>query len=136
MVALSCFFKHCDGCVELVFRGECNTVNSLKHLVLLVALPISAGALSELEYFTTVDSIGQGLPIILPKGSKVIQTLQRWIEDEEQRRGYLLTKTPLMAKRDLYRISGHWDHYRDGMFILGDPDDENAECFEIGRAHV
>ena len=85
----------------------------------------------ELEYFTTVDSIGQGLPIILPKGSKVIQTLQRWIEDEEQRRGYLLTKTPLMAKRDLYRISGHWDHYRDGMFILGDPDDEEAECFAL-----
>ncbi len=85
----------------------------------------------ELEYFTTVDSIGQGLPIILPKGSKVIQTLQRWIEDEEQRRGYLLTKTPLMAKRDLYRISGHWDHYRDGMFILGDPDDETKECFAL-----
>ena len=85
----------------------------------------------ELEYFTTVDSIGQGLPIILPKGSRVIQTLQRWIEDEEQRRGYLLTKTPLMAKRDLYRISGHWDHYRDGMFILGDPDDETKECFAL-----
>ena len=85
----------------------------------------------ELEYFTTVDSIGQGLPILLPKGSKVIQTLQRWIEDEEQRRGYLLTKTPLMAKRDLYRISGHWDHYRDGMFILGDPDDETKECFAL-----
>ena len=85
----------------------------------------------ELEYFTTIDSIGQGLPILLPKGSKVIQTLQRWIEDEEQRRGYLLTKTPLMAKRDLYRISGHWDHYRDGMFILGDPDDETKECFAL-----
>jgi threonyl-tRNA synthetase len=85
----------------------------------------------ELEFFTTVDSIGQGLPIILPKGSRVIQTLQRWIEDEEQRRGYLLTKTPLMAKRDLYRISGHWDHYRDGMFILGDPDDETKECFAL-----
>ena len=85
----------------------------------------------ELEYFTTIDSIGQGLPILLPKGSKVIQTLQRWIEDEEQRRGYLLTKTPLMAKRDLYKISGHWDHYRDGMFILGDPDDETKECFAL-----
>ena len=85
----------------------------------------------ELEYFTTVDSIGQGLPILLPKGSRVIQTLQRWVEDEEQRRGYLLTKTPLMAKRDLYRISGHWDHYRDGMFIMGDPDDETKECFAL-----
>ena len=85
----------------------------------------------ELYYFTTVDSIGQGLPIILPKGSRVIQTLQRWIEDEEQRRGYQLTKTPLMAKRDLYRISGHWDHYRDGMFILGDADDETKECFAL-----
>ncbi len=85
----------------------------------------------ELEYFTTVESIGQGLPILLPKGSRVIQTLQRWVEDEEQKRGYLLTKTPLMAKRDLYRISGHWDHYRDGMFILGDPDDDTKECFAL-----
>ncbi|WP_235380874.1 threonine--tRNA ligase [Pseudoflavonifractor phocaeensis] len=85
----------------------------------------------ELEYFTTVDSIGQGLPIILPKGSRVIQTLQRWVEDTEQKRGYLLTKTPLMAKRDLYRISGHWDHYLDGMFILGDPYDEEKECFAL-----
>ena len=85
----------------------------------------------ELEYFTTVDSIGQGLPILLPKGARVIQLLQRWIEDEEQKRGYLLTKTPLMAKRELYKISGHWDHYRDGMFIMGDPDDEDAECFAL-----
>ncbi|MBR6743661.1 MAG: threonine--tRNA ligase, partial [Clostridia bacterium] len=85
----------------------------------------------ELEFFTTVDSIGQGLPILLPKGARVIQLLQRWIEDEEQKRGYLLTKTPLMAKRELYKISGHWDHYRDGMFILGDPDDEEAECFAL-----
>ena len=85
----------------------------------------------ELEFFTTVDTIGQGLPILLPKGARVIQLLQRWIEDEEQKRGYLLTKTPLMAKRELYKISGHWDHYRDGMFILGDPDDENAECFAL-----
>ena len=81
----------------------------------------------ELEYFTTVDSIGQGLPILLPKGARVIQTLQRWVEDEEQKRGYLLTKTPLMAKSDLYKISGHWDHYLDGMFILGDPHDEEKE---------
>ena len=85
----------------------------------------------ELEYFTTVDSIGQGLPILLPKGARVIQLLQRWVEDEEQKRGYLLTKTPLMAKRDLYRISGHWDHYLDGMFILGDPYDEEKECFAL-----
>ncbi len=85
----------------------------------------------DLEYFTTVDSIGQGLPIMLPKGARTIQNLQRFVEDEEQRRGYLLTKTPLMAKSDLYKISGHWDHYRDGMFILGDPDDETKECFAL-----
>ncbi len=85
----------------------------------------------ELEYFTTVDVIGQGLPIILPKGARVIQTLQRWVEDEEQKRGYLLTKTPYMAKRELYKISGHWDHYLDGMFVLGDPMDENKECFAL-----
>ncbi|SFB71641.1 threonine--tRNA ligase [Ruminococcus albus] len=85
----------------------------------------------ELEYFTTVDYIGQGLPIMLPKGAKVIQTLQRWIENEEYKRGYQLTKTPFMAKRDLYKISGHWDHYRDGMFVLGDPDDETKECFAL-----
>ena len=85
----------------------------------------------ELEYFTTVDVIGQGLPILLPKGARVIQTLQRWVEDEEQKRGYLLTKTPLMAKSDLYKISGHWDHYLDGMFVLGDPNDESKECFAL-----
>ena len=85
----------------------------------------------ELEYFTTVDEVGQGLPILLPKGARTIQLLQRWVEDEEQKRGYLLTKTPLMAKRDLYRISGHWDHYLDGMFILGDPYDEEKECFAM-----
>ena len=85
----------------------------------------------ELEYFTTVDYIGQGLPILLPKGARVVQLLQRWVEDEEQKRGYLLTKTPLMAKRDLYKISGHWDHYLDGMFILGDPHDETKECFAL-----
>jgi len=85
----------------------------------------------ELEYFTTVDVIGQGLPIMLPKGARTVQTLQRWVEDEEQKRGYLLTKTPLMAKSDLYKISGHWDHYRDGMFIMGDPDDESKECFAL-----
>ena len=85
----------------------------------------------ELEYFTTVESIGQGLPILLPKGARVIQLLQRWVEDEEQRRGYQLTKTPLMAKRELYKISGHWDHYLDGMFVLGDPDDYTKECFAL-----
>ena len=73
----------------------------------------------ELELFTTVDVIGQGLPVMLPKGARVIQLLQRFVEDEEQKRGYLLTKTPLMAKSDLYKISGHWDHYKDGMFVLG-----------------
>ena len=85
----------------------------------------------ELEYFTTVDGIGQGLPILLPKGARVIQTLQRWVEDEEEKRGYLLTKTPLLAKRELYKISGHWDHYLDGMFVLGDPHDETKECFAL-----
>ena len=85
----------------------------------------------ELEYFTTVDCIGQGLPILLPKGARVIQLLQRWVEDTEQERGYLLTKTPLMAKRELYKISGHWDHYLDGMFIMGDPMDETKECFAL-----
>lgn len=85
----------------------------------------------ELEYFTTVDVIGQGLPVLLPKGARVVQLLQRWVEDEEQKRGYLLTKTPLMAKSDLYKISGHWDHYLDGMFVLGDPKDETKECFAL-----
>ncbi len=85
----------------------------------------------ELEYFTTVDLIGQGLPVILPKGSRVIQTLQRWVEDVEQSRGYLLTKTPLMAKREFFKISGHWDHYLDGMFVMGDPDDYSKECFAL-----
>lgn len=85
----------------------------------------------ELELFTTVDYIGQGLPILLPKGARVIQLLQRWVEDVEQKHGYLLTKTPFMAKRELYKISGHWDHYLDGMFVLGDPDDETKECFAL-----
>ena len=85
----------------------------------------------ELEYFTTVDAIGQGLPIILPKGARVIQLMQRWVEDVEQKRGYLLTKTPYMAKRELYKISGHWDHYLDGMFVLGDPNDYTKECFAL-----
>ncbi|MBP8855363.1 MAG: threonine--tRNA ligase, partial [Oscillospiraceae bacterium] len=85
----------------------------------------------ELEFFTTVDVIGQGLPVLLPKGARTIQLLQRFVEDEEQKRGYLLTKTPLMAKRELYKISGHWDHYLDGMFILGDPHDETKECFAL-----
>ena len=74
----------------------------------------------EMELFTTVDVIGQGLPLLMPKGAKIIQTLQRWIEDLEESRGYVRTKTPLMAKSDLYRISGHWDHYKEGMFVIGD----------------
>ncbi len=79
----------------------------------------------ELELFTTVDYIGQGLPIMLPKGARVIQLLQRFVEDEEQKRGWLLTKTPFMAKSDLYKISGHWDHYKDGMFVLGDEEKDD-----------
>ena len=85
----------------------------------------------ELELFTTVDIIGQGLPILLPKGAKIIQTLQRFVEDEEARRGWQLTKTPYMAKRELYKLSGHWDHYLDGMFVLGDPNDETKDCFAL-----
>ncbi|MEN8907422.1 MAG: threonine--tRNA ligase [Clostridiales bacterium] len=85
----------------------------------------------ELEFFTTVDYIGQGLPILMPKGAKVIQLLQRFVEDEEEKRGYMLTKTPLLAKSDLYKISGHWQHYRDGMFVIGDEDDENSEAFAL-----
>ena len=85
----------------------------------------------ELELFTTVEYIGQGLPIMLPKGTKILQILQRFVEDEEERRGWLRTKTPLMAKRELYKISGHWDHYLDGMFVLGDPADETKECFAL-----
>ena len=85
----------------------------------------------ELEYFTTVDTLGQGLPVLLPKGARVVQLLQRWVEDVEQKNGYLLTKTPLMAKREFFKISGHWDHYLDGMFIIGDPYDEEKECFAM-----
>ena len=85
----------------------------------------------ELELFTTSEVIGQGLPIMLPKGARVVQLLQRFVEDEEQRRGWQLTKTPLMAKSDLYKISGHWDHYRDGMFVMGDAEDETKECFAL-----
>lgn len=84
----------------------------------------------ELGFFTTVDMIGQGLPILLPKGTKVIQILQRFVEDEEEKRGYQLTKTPLFAKSDLYKISGHWDHYRDGMFVIGDEEKE-GEVFAL-----
>lgn len=84
----------------------------------------------ELELFTTVDYIGQGLPILLPKGTKIIQTLQRWVEDEEEKRGWQLTKTPLMAKSDLYKISGHWDHYKEGMFVLGD-EEKDKEVFAL-----
>ena len=84
----------------------------------------------ELELFTTVDYIGQGLPILLPKGTMIIQILQRFVEDEEQKRGWLRTKTPLMAKSDLYKISGHWDHYKDGMFVLGD-EEKDDEVFAL-----
>ena len=84
----------------------------------------------EMEIFTTVDVIGQGLPLLMPKGVQIIQRLQRWIEDEEEKRGYVRTKTPLMAKSDLYKISGHWDHYKDGMFVLGD-EDKDKEVFAL-----
>ena len=84
----------------------------------------------ELELFTTSEVIGQGLPILLPKGARIIQLLQRFVEDEEQKRGWQLTKTPYMAKSDLYKISGHWDHYQDGMFVLGDPEKDD-EVFAL-----
>ena len=84
----------------------------------------------ELGLFTTVDYIGQGLPILLPKGARIVQLLQRFVEDEEQKRGWLLTKTPFMAKSDLYKISGHWDHYKDGMFVLGD-ENKDKEVFAL-----
>lgn len=84
----------------------------------------------ELELFTTSDVIGQGLPILLPKGARIIQILQRFVEDEEQKRGWQLTKTPLMAKSDLYKISGHWDHYKEGMFVLGD-EEKDKEVFAL-----
>lgn len=84
----------------------------------------------EMELFTTVDVIGQGLPLLMPKGAAIIQTMQRWIEDEEERRGYMRTKTPLMAKKDLYVISDHWGHYKDGMFVLGD-EDKDDEVFAL-----
>ena len=84
----------------------------------------------ELELFTTSEVIGQGLPILLPKGARILQLLQRFVEDEEQKRGWHLTKTPYMAKSDLYKISGHWDHYQDGMFVLGDPEKDD-EVFAL-----
>lgn len=79
----------------------------------------------ELKYFMTDENVGQGLPLMMPKGARILQTLQRWVEDEEERRGYVLTKTPLMAKNDLYKVSGHWDHYKDGMFVLGDEEKDD-----------
>jgi len=84
----------------------------------------------ELELFTTSELIGQGLPILLPKGARIIQLLQRFVEDEEQKRGWLLTKTPYMAKSDLYKVSGHWDHYQDGMFVMGD-EEVDKEVFAL-----
>ena len=79
----------------------------------------------ELGIFTTDEKVGQGLPLLMPKGAKIFQTLQRWIEDEEEKRGYVLTKTPFMSKNDLFKASGHWDHYKDGMFILGDEEKDS-----------
>ena len=87
----------------------------------------------ELELFTTVDVIGQGLPLIMPRGTAMIQTLQRWIEDEEEKRGYMRTKTPLMAKSDLYKISDHWYHYKEGMFVLGDDEEDEEGNLKSGK---
>lgn len=84
----------------------------------------------ELEFFTTNEHIGQGLPLLMPKGAKLMQILQRFVEDEEEKRGYVLTRTPTFAKIDLYKISGHWDHYRDGMFIMGDVE-KDSEVFAL-----
>ena len=84
----------------------------------------------ELKLFTTDENVGQGLPLLMPKGAKIVQLLQRWVEDEEEKRGYVLTKTPLMAKSDLYKVSGHWDHYKDGMFVLGD-EEKDDEVFAL-----
>ncbi len=85
----------------------------------------------DMELFTTVDVIGQGLPLLMPKGAKIVQTMQRWIEDlEDNEWGYIRTKTPLMAKSDLYKISGHWDHYKEGMFVMGEEED-GKECFAL-----
>lgn len=80
----------------------------------------------ELEIFTTADIIGQGLPIMLPKGAKILQIMQRFVEDTEEAHGWLRTKTPYMAKSDLYKLSGHWDHYLDSMFVMGDPEDKEV----------
>ena len=79
----------------------------------------------ELKIFTTDENVGQGLPLLMPRGAKLFQILSRWIEDLEESRGYVLTKTPYMAKSDLYKISGHWDHYKDGMFVLGDEEKDD-----------
>ncbi len=84
----------------------------------------------ELKLFTTDEKVGQGLPLLMPKGAKIVQTLQRWVEDEEEKRGYVFTKTPYMAKSDLYKVSGHWDHYKDGMFVLGD-EEKDDEVFAL-----
>jgi len=85
----------------------------------------------ELDLFMTSDLVGQGLPLLKPKGAKVVQLLQRFVEDEEEKRGYQMTKTPFMAKKDLYEVSGHWDHYKDDMFIIGDEDKEDEEVLAL-----
>lgn len=101
--------KDLDDYVKMVAEAEARDHNKIGR---------------EMELFTTNETVGQGLPLIMPKGAKIIQILQRFVEDEEEKRGYVLTKTPYMAKSDLYKISGHWDHYRDGMFIVPDKDNE------------
>ncbi|MGL4345231.1 MAG: threonine--tRNA ligase [Cellulosilyticaceae bacterium] len=84
----------------------------------------------ELKLFTTDENVGQGLPLLMPKGARIVQTLQRWVEDAEEERGYVLTKTPSMAKNDLYKVSGHWSHYKDGMFVMGD-EEKDAEVIAL-----
>lgn len=85
----------------------------------------------EMGIFMTDENIGQGLPLLMPKGAKLFQILNRFVEDEEERRGYVLTKTPYMAKRELYKVSGHWDHYKDGMFIMGGDPEAEGEVFAL-----
>jgi len=84
----------------------------------------------EMDIFTTSDMVGQGLPLLMPKGAKIIQILQRYVEDTEESRGYEFTKTPIMSKNDLFKVSGHWDHYKDGMFVLGD-EEKDEEVYTL-----
>lgn len=84
----------------------------------------------EMDIFTTSEMVGQGLPLLMPKGAKIVQILQRYVEDTEESRGYVFTKTPIMSKNDLFKVSGHWDHYKDGMFVLGD-EEKDEEIYTL-----